>query len=251
MVDLKRQVHVLLLFNLASWCLVALMCFGGPTITAQEGPGQHQRFGEIDVERINIVSPTGKMVMAISNKERIAAPVVGGKTYPLAVSDGRESMAGMIFFNQDGDEMGGLLFNSWKMPNGKIAGIGHLSFDRLSANQVVALQYKENATTVQSGLTLYDRPASGKFKTSLDLIAEARNASSERQAEIKKTLGEMSKNGELGVERVFIGSKDEAAQLLMKDSKGRVRARLIIDVSDEAKLEFLDDTGKVTARFPN
>jgi hypothetical protein len=250
MVDHKRQVRVLLLCNAASWCLVVFMFLSRPTATAQEGAGQRTRFGEIDVERVNVISPAGKTVIAISNKERIAAPVVGGKTYPVAVSDGREHMAGMIFFNQDGDEMGGLVFNSWKMPNGRVAGIGHLSLDRFNDNQVVALQYKENAASVQAGLTFYDRPSDGKFKASLDLIEEARGASPERRSEIKKALAEMSKNGELGAERVFIGSKDRAAQLLLKDSRGRVRARLLIDAGDEAKLEFLDDTGKVIARFP-
>jgi hypothetical protein len=208
------------------------------------------RFEEITAERINIVSPAGKTVIAISNKEHIAAPVMGGKTYPVTISEGREHMAGTIFFNQDGDEMGGLVFNSFKQANGKVAGIGHLSFDRYSDNQVLALQYKENASGVQAGLTFYDRPANGKFKASLDLFDEARTASPGRLAEIKRTSTEMSSDGELGVERVFIGSKNQAAQFLLKDSKGRVRARLIVDANDEAKLEFLDDTGKVTARFP-
>jgi len=211
---------------------------------------QRATFGEINVERINIVSPSGRTVMAISNKERIAAPAMGGKTYPVAVSDGREQMAGMIFYNQGGDEMGGLLFNSFKLPNGRYAGIGHLSFDRYSDNQVLALQYKENAHTVQSGLTLYDRPADGSFKKSLDLVEEAQTAPPERLAEIQEALSAMSREGRLGGERVFLGSKDRIPQILLKDSKGRVRARLLIDEHDDPALEFLDAAGQVTARFP-
>src|SRR5262249_20234516 len=115
---------------------------------------------------------------------------------------------------------------------------------------VVALQYKENASTVQAGLTLYDRPADGRFKKSLDLIEEARGATPQRRSEIQKELGAMSKANELGVERVFLGNKNKDAQLVLKDSKGRVRARLVVDAGDEARLEFLDDAGKVTARFP-
>lgn len=202
------------------------------------------------LERLDIVSPEGKTVIAISNRERIAGPVVGGKAYPVAASDGREQMAGMIFFNQDGDEMGGLVFNSFRRPDGKAAGIGHLSFDRFQDNQVLALQYKENAAGVQSGLTLYDRPANGRFQSSMDLIDEARAASTERRAEIQETLASWKENAELGVERVFLGSKDDGAQLLLRDSRGRVRARLIIDPGDEARLEFLDVEGEVVARFP-
>jgi len=206
---------------------------------------------EITVERINIVSPSGKLVMAISNKERIAPPAVGGKVYPVSVSEGREYMAGIVFFNQEGDEMGGLLFNSFKMPNGRIAGIGHLSFDRYSDNQVLALQYKENARTVQSGLTLYDRPADGSFKKSLDLIEEAQGASPERLAAIQAELKALSGGRSLGGERVFVGSKDRVPQVLLRDSKGRARARLLVDADDEPGLEILDESGRVTARFPS
>jgi hypothetical protein len=228
---------------------VAALCAIGYLLLAAAAPPR-ARFRELSAERIDIVDRAGRTVLAISNKERIAAPVVDGKTYPVGVSEGRELMAGMIFFNQDGDEMGGLVFNSFRRPDGKAAGIGHLSFDRFRDNQVLALQYKENATTVQSGLTLYDRPGDGSFARSLDLIAEAQEATPERRMEIGSSLSAMSKGGELGVERVFLGSKNREAQLLLKDSKGRVRARLILDERDDARLEFLDDSGRVTARFP-
>lgn len=228
--------------------LVALGALAFVTLTSFGSP--REVLEQLDVQRLNIVSPSGRTVMALCNKERIAGPVVGGKSYPASVSEGREQMAGMIFFNQDGDEMGGLVFNSFRRADGKAAGIGHLSFDRFQDNQVLALQYKENASTVQSGLTLYDRPADGSFRTSLDLIEEAREASPERRAEIQAAFGELSKDGGLGVERVFLGSKDRVAQLLLKDSKGRVRARLLIGADDEARLEFLDADGGVSARFP-
>jgi hypothetical protein len=243
MVLSKRLLSLLLATNVAALCAVGLLF-----LTGSAAP--RTRFTQLSAERIDIVDPRGKTVLAISNRERIAAPVVAGKSYPVGVSEGREQMAGMIFFNQDGDEMGGLLFNSFRRPDGKAAGIGHLSFDRFQDNQVLALQYKENATTVQSGLTLYDRPANGSFAGSLDLIAESRDASAERRAEIGRQLSTMSKNGDLGVERVFLGSRNREAQLLLRDSKGRVRARLLLDDHDEARLEFLDEAGKVTAKFP-
>lgn len=47
-----------------------------------------------------------------------------------------------------------------------------------------------------------------------------------------------------------MGSRNQAAQFPLKDSKGRVRGRLIADANDEVRPESLDDTGTVTARFP-
>lgn len=240
-----RLLTLLVTTNVAT--LGALACL----VLTGFAPGQEPaHFRELSAERINIVSPAGKTVIALCNQERIAGPVVGGKSYPVAASDGRELMAGMIFFNQAGDEMGGLVFNSFLRPDGKAAGIGHLSFDRFRDNQVLALQYKENASTVQAGLTLYDRPGDGSFPRSLELVEEARTASPERRAEIQAELGALSKDHALGVERVFLGSKDRAAELVLRDSQGRVRARLVIDARDEARLEFLDEAGQVTARFP-
>ncbi|MEP7238514.1 MAG: hypothetical protein ABI685_11635 [Ferruginibacter sp.] len=215
-------------------------------------PGSDDKFKEITAERINIINADGTPVMVISNKQRIAAPVMSGKKYPVAVSEGREYMAGMIFFNETGDEMGGLVFNSFKMPNGRVAGIGHLSFDRYNDNQVIALEYNENRAGVRSGLTFYDRPGDGSFKKSLDLLEEAylKTTTPERLKEINTTLKEMSEKKELGTQRLFIGSRNENAQLELKDKKGNVRGRFYVDDNGEAKLEFLDDTGKITAVFP-
>jgi len=235
------------------WLLIAtnVASLGALAFLVTTGIASPRRaFEEISAERINIVSASGKTVIAISNKERIAPPALDGRVYPVSVSDGREHMAGMIFFNQAGDEMGGLLFNSFKLPNGRIAGIGHLSFDRYSDNQVIALQYNENASSMRAGLRIYDRPADGTFKASLDLIEEAQTASPEREAEIRRNLADLSNKGALGVERVFVGSRDQVAQVLLRDSRGRVRARLLVDETDEPRLEFLNESGDVTERFP-
>lgn len=208
------------------------------------------RFDEIDVKRINIVDDQGKTIIAISNKARIAGPVAAGKSYPVAVSEGRENMAGMIFFNQDGDEMGGLVFNSYRLPNGKATGIGHLSFDRFNDNQVLALQYKENASGVQSGLTVYDRPGNGNFKASLDLVERMQTATPEQMTAIKREFAALKQaNGGLGAERVFVGSRNRDAQLSLKDAEGNVRARLLVDADGQARLEFLDAEGNVRSRF--
>src|SRR5258708_35095970 len=58
-------------------------------------------FQEIDVERINIVEPSGMLRMTISDAARSPGWVFKGKPYP-----GRPEGAGMIFFNVDSEEDG-------------------------------------------------------------------------------------------------------------------------------------------------
>lgn len=168
-----------------------------------------EKFKEITVERINVENADGTPVMVISNKQRIANPVMGGKKYPVSTSEGRELMAGMIFFNEIGDEMGGLVFNSFKMPNGRVAGIGHLSFDRFNDNQVLSLEYNENRSGVKSGLSFYDRTGDGSFKKSLDLVEEAnlKTTGKERLAEINTALKDMREKNLLGNQRLFIAAE--------------------------------------------
>ncbi len=67
-----------------------------------------QKFEEIDVERINIVEKDGKLKMVIANKERQHPGIVDGKYFK--EREGQRA-AGMIFFSEKGDEIGGLIFD--------------------------------------------------------------------------------------------------------------------------------------------
>ncbi|MBO6522345.1 MAG: hypothetical protein JJ971_00840 [Balneolaceae bacterium] len=236
----NKQTKLLIISNVASWLvLVSFFVFGFST-------ENKNTFDILTAKRINIVNEDGTTVIAIANKQHIAPPVFNGTEYPLELADGRKYMAGMIFFNQEGDEMGGLIFNSFKLPDGRIAGVGHLSFDRYKDNQVINLEYKENVNGVSSGLTFYDRPADGSFPKSLDLSKEyffSGSLSEKRKQEIKDTLATMKANKAFGLDRLFLGSQNEIPQLSMKDTFGNERIRLFIDSTNTAKLLFFDKDG--------
>lgn len=102
------------------------------------------RFEEIDVERINIVDADGKVRMAISGRDRFPGWVVRGKEFP-----GRPKHAGIIFYNDDGEECGGLVFGNW--------GIG-LMFDQRDQDQIIGLMYSEENGSRWYGLNIWDRP---------------------------------------------------------------------------------------------
>jgi hypothetical protein len=52
-------------------------------------------------------------------------------------------------------------------------------------------------------------------------------------------------------QRVFIGrTSDKQARMLLSDANGRPRIRLSVEQNREAKLEFLDASGKVTHTLP-
>src|SRR5262245_6238639 len=73
-------------------------------ITAFVQQPQKQKFTEIDVERINIVEPDGNLRMVIANRPRSIGPIYKGK--PFGYPGG--TRPGIIFFNDEGTENGGL-----------------------------------------------------------------------------------------------------------------------------------------------
>lgn len=133
MLKLKRQIRLLMLCNIASWGLLALLVFTGFAYQTRT------RFTEIDAERLNIIGTNGKPVLVLANRRLIPGPSMNGKDYPRSLADGRELLSGMIFFNEQGDEVGGLIYNGITKASGYSA-LGHLSFDQWKQNQVVALQ---------------------------------------------------------------------------------------------------------------
>ena len=70
------------------------------------GRRRKQRFEEIDVERINLVGKDGRVQLVLANKERLPDPVIDGKT----LKRSGLPTPGLIFYNDEGDECGGLIF---------------------------------------------------------------------------------------------------------------------------------------------
>lgn len=237
----KTNVQILIVCNCALIILVSLMAF----------TNLREKFTVIDAERINIVNEKGQAVMVLSNRKLMPGPSMNGKDYPKEIADGREYLSGIIFFNELGDEVGGLLYNGIKKDSSYSA-LGHLSFDQWKQNQVVAIQYLDNGKTRRSGLRVWDRPTNVPFDQQLDRLAllNKSKAGSSTRDSVLSELKKSQQRGENGVERLFIGSQDEIAQIQLRDKNGKVRLRLFIDKTGEPKLEFLDANGEVKDRFP-
>src|SRR6201996_7708431 len=84
---------------------------------------QTQAFDEITVHRINVVEPDGTLRMTLSNKADFPGIIIKGKETPHP----NRSTAGMLFFNDEGTENGGLIFGGRKDASGKVTSYGHLS----------------------------------------------------------------------------------------------------------------------------
>lgn len=95
-------------------------------------------FDEIRVHRIDIAEPDGTLRMVISNKDRLPPVIIKGKEHP---ENGEpRPQAGMIFYNDEGSENGGLIFGGKQNEKGEVIDSGgSLSFDKYGAGQIIQL----------------------------------------------------------------------------------------------------------------
>jgi len=116
---------------------------------------QPQTFDEIRVHRIDVVEPDGTLRMVISNKDRLPPVIIKGIEHP-EIGEQRPQ-AGMIFYNDEGSENGGLIFGGRKNDKGEVVDSGgSLSFDKCGAGQIVQLAGVDDKNDRFAGLGVND-----------------------------------------------------------------------------------------------
>jgi hypothetical protein len=203
-------------------------------------------FDEIDVGRINVREPDGKLRLTISNHARLPDVVIGGKSYPLRGGTGVKS-AGLVFFNDEGNEDGGLVWAGGRTNTGYQASAG-LLFDQFDQDETVSLGYGDENRRREAGLTVLDRPDEPIriFAESLMVIRRMPDGPA-KQARMRRLQEDAAARGALPAQRFFAGKRpDKSSIVLLADRKGRTRLRLVVDSLGSARIDFLDDSGHVT-----
>jgi hypothetical protein len=201
-----------------------------------------KNLGEITVERINVVDANGTLRMVIADKERMHPGVMDG-----VMIDRPRPVAGMIFFNDQGDEVGGLTYTGQEQNGVRRADAG-LMFDQLQQDQTIGFSYSESNGRRTAGFQVWDRADSHLS----DLIAKLNDVHKiQDPAERASATAAIRASAPPGPHRVFVGKNaDRAATVVLSDASGKPRLTLTVDVAGNPRIEFLDETGKVVARLP-
>jgi hypothetical protein len=212
------------------------------TTAALRQAGKPQNLGEITVERINVVDANGTLRLVIANKDRMHPGVMDGK-----VMDRPRPVAGLLFFNDEGDEVGGLTITGQVRDGARRASAG-LMFDQLKQDQTIGLMYSEGNGQRTAGLQVWDRSDRPLSELIEQLNAANRIADpAEREAAIKK----IRDTTPAGPRRVFVGkTADRAANVSLADANGKPRLTLTVDATGSPRIEFLDENGKIIEHIP-
>jgi hypothetical protein len=170
------------------------------------------KFDQITVHRINVVEPNGTLRLVISNHDELPGIIVRGEEKPF-----ERPQAGMLFYNDEGSENGGLIFGGHKNKKGDIVNSGgSLSFDKYGANQIVQLAGVDDSEDRFAGLLIMDSPTGNDNRR-----------------------------------RVWVGREDDGtATVALMDGKGRKRILMQVKKDGSSSLLFLNEKGEVVNMFP-
>jgi hypothetical protein len=201
-----------------------------------------QKLGEITVERINVVDANGTLRMVIANKDRMHPGIMDGK-----MINRPRPVAGLIFFNDEGDEVGGLTV-AGQEKDGQRRASAMIAFDQLKQDQTIAVTYSESNGQRSSGLQVWDRP-----DTRLSELIDRLNAANEIQDPARREAAVKAARASAppAPRRVFVGKNtDRSATVSLADGKGQPRLLLKVEADGQASISFLDASGKVVQRLP-
>ena len=222
------RIYVIVLTVLVLACLIALIA----------GVRGSHDFTELTARRINIVEPDGRLALVISDHANQHPGAINGKDLPA-----RDRPAGMIFFNEEGDECGGLVYDGTK----KEASFTW-SVDQYKNDQIMQLQYEQDSGLRLSrsyGFKLWDRSDRFTLQQEFDYF---NSLPKNDTAAVAAGVDSLRKKGDLGVERLFLGrTKDGETGLFLRDDKGVPRLRICIGKENEPLIQTLDDRGGVIA----
>ena len=229
---LRRQLFLLRLHAAISTAVLVVLATAAFTQSTQ-------KFGHVSVERLDVVDANGTLRMVISNKDRMHPGVIDGVTI-----DRPRPVAGMLFFNESGDEVGGLTYTGVETNGVRRANAG-IMFDQFKQDQTIGFTYSEGNGRRSAGFQVWDRSDS-----SLGDLVRQLNAANKLTdpAEKQKALEAARAAAPPGPRRVFVGkTSDKAATVSLSDADGKPRINITVDATGNPRIEFLDAAGKVTS----
>lgn len=212
------------------------------------------KFEELNVERLNIVEADGTVKMIITNVERF--PTGNDKINGRSTNPTRKKRSGMIFFNEDGIECGGFIYDGQKTEDGHSSGLS-LTFDQYDGDQVMQLltqDYKKgDQRRVATSLVFNDRPENETQEKMMEINQELTALRATDPEKAREKYQEYLAQGLIGgAPRIMLGkSGSQNNGLFLFDDNGMPRAMFYVNKENQARLDFYDEAGNVIQTFPS
>jgi hypothetical protein len=236
---LSRQIRMLQVCVVVLFLSTALLC-----INCVHPLLQRQRFKVLEAERINIREKSGILKAALSNS-------AGFNEFQRAERGG-VTFSGLMFYNEEGQEEGGLVYSGKAIPGGQDADVT-LTMDQFRQDQNVYLHHEEHKDSqslrIEDGLSVNARPDWTSVKDEYSIYGQMDKLSPEQQDELRlKSL----QAGKISSNRLFVGVKRgvkdntpyDDVGVFIKNKWGRTAIKLYVDNENKPHFEVYDPLGK-------
>lgn len=234
--SIEKKVNFLIAYTIASTMIISVFA-----LSSFKNKDNEKRFDEIVAKKITIIGEDNLPRMVLSNENRQHSGRVNGKDWPK-----RERPSGIIFFNNQGDECGGLVYET-KEKDGKIISGMSFTMDNYKDDQVVQLlndeYYEDGKAYIQRGLHINQYPTGTNLEDRNKKFEEINKITNEKER--KSKLNELLKK-EGSVNRVFLGkTESNSSGLFLYDPDGKLKMMIYVDGKGNPKLQTFNEKREI------
>lgn len=235
-ISIEKKVNFLMVYAVASTTLIAFF-----TLSSFKDGKDEKRMDEIVAKKITIIGEDNLPRMVLSNETRQHSGRSNGKEMAK-----RERPSGIIFFNNKGDECGGLVYQT-KEKDGKIISGMSFTMDNYRDDQVVQIlndeYYADGKSYIKRGININQYPSGTNMDDRNNRIKEINKIKDEKERELK--LNELWKK-EGAVNRVFLGrTKGNSSGLFLSGPDGKPKMMIYVDENGNPKIQTYNDKGEI------
>lgn len=234
--NIEKKVNFLMAYAIASTMIISFFI-----LNSFKDKDDEKRFDEIVAKKITIIGEDNLPRMVLSNENRQHSGRMNGKEWAK-----RERPSGILFFNNQGDECGGLIYQA-KEKDGKIISGMSFTMDNYKDDQVVQIlndeYYANGKSYIQRGININQFPTGTNIDDRNKKIEEINKIKDEKERNSK--LNELwEKEG--SVNRVFLGrTKGNSSGLFLSGPDGKPKMMIYVDEKGNPKLQTFNDKGEI------
>jgi hypothetical protein len=197
----------------------------------------------IRTERLDITEADGTLKLALFNSQSVAPLMMDGEDIMPGHRSGTGT-AGIIFYNTEGDECGGLSLSSSKQDDGSYRSSLSMTFDQYKQDQVVQMFLQEENKNRQYGFRIFDRPE-WNIRETVKMVKEIEATDDDEEKE--RIIDGIRKYSAVRMQMGKFLDNSVGIRINGKDGKERIRA--YVDEKDNPHLELLDAEGNVVSKL--
>lgn len=225
---------------LTGYAILSSIAFAFFILSSFGAKDKNLNIDELTLKKLNVIGEDGKLRLVISNEKRQHSGIIEGQALPK-----RERPAGIIFFNNKGDECGGIIADVTAEKGSTNSGMS-FTMDNYHDDQVIQLindeTYENGNASIVRGLRVNEYPVGTSLITTMKESNELKKIKDPQER--KEKVDELwSKKG--SKKRLFIGrSADNNTGLFLYDTNGKPKMKIYIDKTGKPRIETIDEDGK-------